>query len=235
MKNMAIARRYAKALLLIGKEDGRTETYKAELAGVSALIEAENELGQTLTNPLYNAANRKKVLESVIARLDLSLAMRSFLLLLFDKGRFGFLSSINDFYQKLADEIKGIARASLVSASELSSETIEKIHNGAIGDIVSLRAYWCGNLPFAERRLPGWSDLEYCVRNWYAHAWVAGDNIVEQRLVPVSRAIGDKWLVDGGLQAGDRVVVSGKDDLSDGVRVRAREAEEAATGPGAQE
>ncbi len=127
MKNMAIARRYAKALLLIGKEDGQTETYKAELAGVSALIEAENELGQTLTNPLYNAVNRKKVLESVIARLDLSLAMRSFLLLLFDKGRFGFLSSINDFYQKLADEIKGIARASLVSASELSSETIEKI------------------------------------------------------------------------------------------------------------
>lgn len=127
MKNMAIARRYAKALLLIGKEDGLAETYKAELAGVSELIEAEKELGQALTNPLYNAANRKKVLESVIAKLDLSKAMQSFLLLLFDKGRFGFLSTINDFYQKLADELKGIARASLVSASELSSETIEKI------------------------------------------------------------------------------------------------------------
>ena len=127
MKNMAIARRYAKALLLIGKEDGLAETYKAELAGVSELIESEKELGQALTNPLYNAANRKKVLESVIAKLDLSKAMQSFLLLLFDKGRFGFLSTINDFYQKLADELKGIARASLVSASELSSETIEKI------------------------------------------------------------------------------------------------------------
>jgi F-type H+-transporting ATPase subunit delta len=34
----------------------------------------------------------------------------------FDKGRFSFLASINDFYQKLADEVKGIARASLVSA-----------------------------------------------------------------------------------------------------------------------
>jgi F-type H+-transporting ATPase subunit delta len=53
--------------------------------------------------------------------------MRSFLLLVFDKGRIGFLASINDFYQKLADEVKGIARASLVSASELSSETVEKI------------------------------------------------------------------------------------------------------------
>ena len=127
MKNMAIARRYAKALLLIGKEDGRTEIYRAELAGVSGLIEAEKELWQALTNPLYNATNRKKVLESVIAKLGLSKAMQSFLLLLFDKGRFGFLSTINDFYQKLAYELKGIARASLVSASELSSETIEKI------------------------------------------------------------------------------------------------------------
>ena len=53
--------------------------------------------------------------------------MKSFLILLFDKGRFVYLSSINDFYQKLADEIKGVSRASLVSATELSSETIEKI------------------------------------------------------------------------------------------------------------
>ncbi len=32
MKNLAIARRYAKALLMIGKEDGQTETYKEELS-----------------------------------------------------------------------------------------------------------------------------------------------------------------------------------------------------------
>ncbi|MBW2592592.1 MAG: F0F1 ATP synthase subunit delta [Deltaproteobacteria bacterium] len=127
MKNMAIARRYARALLLIGKEDGQAEIYKTELAGVSELIETEKELGRALTNPLYNATSRKKVLESIIAKLDLSKAMQSFLLLLFDKGRFDFLNTINDFYQKLADELKGIARASLVSASELPSETIEKI------------------------------------------------------------------------------------------------------------
>jgi F-type H+-transporting ATPase subunit delta len=47
--------------------------------------------------------------------------------LLFDKGRFGFLGAINEFYQKLADDLKGVARASLVSANELSSEAVEKI------------------------------------------------------------------------------------------------------------
>ena len=127
MKNLAIARRYAKALLLIGKEDGKTETYREELAGFSALIEKESALEQAISNPLYNAAGRKKVLETVLEKLALSGIMKSFLTLLFEKGRFIYLSSINDFYQKLADELKGIARASLVSATELSSETVEKI------------------------------------------------------------------------------------------------------------
>ena len=129
MKNFAIARRYAKALLLIGKEDGQVETYRQELEDFSALVQKEAVLGQAISNPLYNAEGRKKVLESVIEKLALSRVMKSFLTLLFDKGRFVYLSSINDFYQKLADELKGIARASLVSATALSSETVDKIRN----------------------------------------------------------------------------------------------------------
>ncbi|MBT8368613.1 MAG: F0F1 ATP synthase subunit delta [Deltaproteobacteria bacterium] len=129
MKNFVIARRYAKALLLIGKEDGNTETYRDELSGVSELVENEKTLERAINNPLYNAKERKKVLESVTAKLGLSAVMNSFLTLLFEKRRFTYLSSINDFYQKLADELKGISRASLVSATELSSETVEKIRS----------------------------------------------------------------------------------------------------------
>lgn len=62
-------------------------------------------------------------------------------------------------------------------------QTIEKIHEGAIGDVVAMRAYWCGTLPFARDRRPEWdSDLEYAIRNWYGFCWVAGDNIVEQHV-----------------------------------------------------
>lgn len=129
MKNFAIGRRYAKALLLIGKEDGQVGTYRQELEDFSALVQKEAVLGQVISNPLYNAEGRKKVLESVIEKLALSRVMTSFLTLLFDKGRFVYLSSINDFYQKLADDLKGIARASLVSATVLSSETVDKIRN----------------------------------------------------------------------------------------------------------
>jgi len=61
-------------------------------------------------------------------------------------------------------------------------ESIQKIHDGAIGDIMALRAYWCGSIPFVRERKPEWSDLEFQLRNWYAFCWVAGDNIVEQHV-----------------------------------------------------
>ena len=127
MKNLAIARRYAKALLLIGKEDGQTDTYREEMGALANLIEQEKSLQQVLVNPIYDADGRKKVLTSVMDKLKLSKTMSTFLLFLFDKGRIGFVGNINDFFQKFADELKGVARASLVSATELSSETIDKI------------------------------------------------------------------------------------------------------------
>jgi len=130
VKNLAIARRYAKALLLIGKKDGEAETYRSELSGISNLIGQNQSLQQAITNPLHDAGARKRVLETLIDRLGLSKIMRSFLLLLFDKGRIGFIDSIDEFYQKLADELKGVARATVTSATVLSSDTIEKIRKG---------------------------------------------------------------------------------------------------------
>ena len=127
MKNLAIARRYAKALLLIGKEDGQADNYREELSAVADLERSDKGREQVLTNPLYDAAGRRKVLMAVIEKLGLSQVMQSFLILLFDKRRIGFIGQIDQFYQKLADELKGIARASLVSATELSSDAVEKI------------------------------------------------------------------------------------------------------------
>ncbi len=132
MKNLAIARRYAKALLLIGKEDGRVDTYRDELAGVARLFEDHKDLEQAVCNPLYSADQREKVLKVVLEKLKLSVVMSSFMNLLFNKRRIVYLKYINEFYQKLADQLGGIERASLISAIELSSETVEKIRKSLI-------------------------------------------------------------------------------------------------------
>ncbi len=61
-------------------------------------------------------------------------------------------------------------------------ETIKRIHDGEIGEILAGRAYWNGTLPFSHERKPEWSDLEYRLRNWYNQCWTCGDNILEQHV-----------------------------------------------------
>lgn len=61
-------------------------------------------------------------------------------------------------------------------------ETVKQLQDGAVGEILAARAYWNGNLPFCNERLPEYNDLEYRFRNWYNYIWTCGDNIVEQHV-----------------------------------------------------
>jgi myo-inositol 2-dehydrogenase / D-chiro-inositol 1-dehydrogenase len=61
-------------------------------------------------------------------------------------------------------------------------ETMKRIHDGAIGDIVAGRAYWNQGALWNRGRKPGWSDTEWQLRNWYYFTWLCGDHIVEQHV-----------------------------------------------------
>lgn len=63
-------------------------------------------------------------------------------------------------------------------------ETIKRLHDGAIGDIITGRAYWCGAGVWDPRvtRDQCKSDMEYQVRNWYYYNWLSGDQICEQHI-----------------------------------------------------
>jgi membrane fusion protein, multidrug efflux system len=62
---------------------------------------------------------------------------------------------------------------------------------------------------------------------------VTREGKVELRTVRVSRAIADQWLIDGGLSAGDRVIVEGLQYVEPDVKVKAIEqaAEKSGAGP----
>jgi F-type H+-transporting ATPase subunit delta len=66
---------------------------------------------------------------SVLEKLDISAVIKSFVTLLFKKKRLGYIRDINEHYNKLADELKGIVRAELTSATELSSDSFEQIRS----------------------------------------------------------------------------------------------------------
>ncbi len=60
-------------------------------------------------------------------------------------------------------------------------ETVKKIHDGAIGEIVALQAnYLSGPVMHAQARDAKWGDMEWEHRNWYSFLWLCGDQIVEQ-------------------------------------------------------
>src|SRR6266566_7657023 len=68
-------------------------------------------------------------------------------------------------------------------------ETIQRLHDGAIGDIVAMRAYWNGQTPWLKRRADldqqygrKLTEMEYQMRNWYYFTWICGDHIVEQHI-----------------------------------------------------
>jgi predicted dehydrogenase len=63
-------------------------------------------------------------------------------------------------------------------------ETIQKIHDGALGDIVATYANWVGDpvIQFPQGRDPKWGDMTYEHRQWYSFVWICGDQVVEQHL-----------------------------------------------------
>ncbi len=58
---------------------------------------------------------------------------------------------------------------------------------------------------------------------------VGADGKIQPRVVHVTRTIGDKWLVDDGLGAGDRLVVEGLQKVQPGMSVKPVEAKTAAS------
>ncbi|MFO0067616.1 MAG: Gfo/Idh/MocA family protein [Pirellulaceae bacterium] len=59
-------------------------------------------------------------------------------------------------------------------------ETIKKLQEGAIGDIILARAYWNGGGVWIRNRDEKQSETEYQMNNWYYFNWLSGDHIVEQ-------------------------------------------------------
>lgn len=61
-------------------------------------------------------------------------------------------------------------------------ETIRRIHDGAIGQVVSAQVYWNQGGLWTMPRKPDWSDMEWQLRNWLYFTWASGDHIVEQHV-----------------------------------------------------
>jgi predicted dehydrogenase len=71
-------------------------------------------------------------------------------------------------------------------------ETVRRLRDGAVGEILQLRAYFNIGELWTIPREPGWGDAEWQLRNWNYFTWLSGDCIVEQHVHNLDHA---NWIM----------------------------------------
>uniref|UniRef100_A0A7V4LCB4 ATP synthase subunit delta n=1 Tax=Desulfobacca acetoxidans TaxID=60893 RepID=A0A7V4LCB4_9BACT len=127
MIDLTVSRRYARALMMLGQEDGKYKEYGEELQGFAQLLEREAELKDALLNPIHSMEERKQLLGRVADLLNLSPIVTNFLKLLFDKLRLAALPGIAQVYQQLVDEQENVKRAKVKAAIPLDEGMRERL------------------------------------------------------------------------------------------------------------
>jgi myo-inositol 2-dehydrogenase/D-chiro-inositol 1-dehydrogenase len=91
-------------------------------------------------------------------------------------------------------------------------ETMKRIQDGAIGDIVGGQVYWNSGGVWVKPRQPQQTEMEYQMRNWYYFNWLCGDHIVEQHVHNIDIANWVKNAYPVSIQGtGSRAWRTGKD------------------------
>lgn len=67
-------------------------------------------------------------------------------------------------------------------------ETIGRVHDGAVGDIVALNVNYNTGTLWMHPRKENWSDMEWQMRNWLYFTWLSGDHNTEQHVHSLDKA-----------------------------------------------
>ena len=127
MIDSSVARRYARALLSLGLDEGRFERYGDELEAVVQAMKQSRELGFLLTNPGYTQEQRHAAVNAAAEALQLSPLTVNFLQLLVDRQRIVDLPQIARVYRALVDQQSGRVRATVISAGPLDDPELGRL------------------------------------------------------------------------------------------------------------
>jgi len=136
LRGSKVTKRYAKALLGLGQEDGRFEEYGKDLKDFTEFCSNNEEFRNVIANQVFPVEDRKAILKTVMVKSHFSDTVKHFLSLLLDKNRIGAIEEITRHYERLTDEISNIARAEIITAKPLKEEAQKKLVN-ALEDLTS--------------------------------------------------------------------------------------------------
>lgn len=124
-----IAKRYARALFEIARDENTLEQTYNELRMFSAVLEENENLQEFLANPIFDLPDKKAVVVEILDKINISIMAANFLKLLVDKRRIDILPDVEASYLRYIDDVLNKARVSVKTAFPLSEDLSDQIKN----------------------------------------------------------------------------------------------------------
>jgi F-type H+-transporting ATPase subunit delta len=126
MSDIIVAKRYAKALFEVAKEQALISQVEEELKSVASAIKGNADLQKFLNHPSIDPSVKKDLLKQVFEG-KVSEPVWNTLRVLIDKGREGIVSALVNDYVLIANEAQGLANATVYSAFALNENQVAEI------------------------------------------------------------------------------------------------------------
>jgi F-type H+-transporting ATPase subunit delta len=123
----SVARRYAKAVLQIGVDDGNLERVGREVRVLASAFRRSEELSRTLANPVFPRSDREKVLRALLDRIGATQTVVHTTRLLLDRERLAILPDISRELDAMIDARAGRVAARVTSAAPLDEAQVVRL------------------------------------------------------------------------------------------------------------
>jgi F-type H+-transporting ATPase subunit delta len=117
----AIASRYARALADVVSRTGEYRRAQEELAAFAEVYRESPELREILKTPAISVADKRRVVDAILARLGTSPTLANFFRVLLTNYRVGMVDGVIEAFEKQVTVRLGIARVKISSAAGLSA------------------------------------------------------------------------------------------------------------------
>jgi F-type H+-transporting ATPase subunit delta len=131
MAELAVVRRYARALFDAADKSNAVDQVEEDLKGVHQVLAASPRLERTLRAPTLSGSRKKGLLATAFQNRVSPLSLR-FLALLIDRQREDVLGDIYTEYQRLANERRNIEYVKVTSATPLTDEEFQALGNALV-------------------------------------------------------------------------------------------------------
>jgi F-type H+-transporting ATPase subunit delta len=131
MTNRAAGTRYARALFDIARKEADIEQAGRDLAGFAGLVAGNDLLSRVLSNPAIPAANKRAIVEQLLAKAgSVSPVIVKLIGLLADRDRLVLLPDIAAAYRTRLMEHAKVVRAEVVTAIPLPGDRVAALQQG---------------------------------------------------------------------------------------------------------